>query len=239
MLQKSRGIVFRSTDYGETSLIVKIYTELFGVQSYIINSVRKRHARLHANIFQPMTPVHLVVYQKGRPGIHRIADVRPHPPLLNIPFDVQKSSMIFFLDEVLFKSIHEEESNPAMFDFIYDSICRLDKPGPAGNEFHLLFLLKLSRFLGFAPSRNFSKERNIFNLKEGVFQNSIPDHPHFISGTLAVYFSEMLDAEYDSVRDISSTNRRLLIEAIVEYYQLHVDGFGNIRSHKVLEQVWE
>jgi DNA repair protein RecO (recombination protein O) len=238
MLHKSRGLVFRSSEYGETSLVVQIYTELFGIQSYIINSVRKKHARVHSNIFQPLTPVDLVVYHKERPGLQRISDIRPNPPLANISFDVSKSSMIFFLDEVLLKSIREEEANPALFDFIFNSVMWLDGPHPAGNDFHLIFLLLLSRHLGFYPQNNYDEEHNIFNLREGLFQSSFPEHPHFISEPLSRCFAELMNADYSFSLNISSSERRTLISLMLEYFALHVEGFGNVKSHKVLEQVW-
>lgn len=239
MLQKTRGIVLRSTEYGETSLIVRVYTELFGIQSYIVNSVRKKHAAIHSNIFQPLTPIALVAYHKNRPGIQRMADVRPNPALVNIPFDMQKSSMIFFLDEVLLKSVHEEEANPQLFEFISNAIVWLDESHRAGNDFHLIFLLKLTQFLGFAPSRNYNEERNIFNLREGIFQDELPTHPNSISGNQSKYFSELINAGYSSALGYSSDERRALIETILEYFELHIEGFGNIKSHKVLEVVWE
>lgn len=239
MLHKSRGIVLVSSEFGETSLVVQIYTELFGIQSYVINSVRKKHARIHSNIFQPLTPVDLVIYHKERPGLQRISDIHPNPPLINIPFDVFKSSMVFFLDEVLYKSVREEESNSPLFNFIFNSIMWLDGPQPAGYDFHLLFLLQLSRFLGFSPSQNYTSEQNIFNLREGKFQSSYPDHPHFISAPLSGYFAALINAEYSFSLNISSSERRMLIAFMLEYFALHIEGFGNIKSHKVLEQVWE
>jgi DNA repair protein RecO (recombination protein O) len=239
MLHKTRGIVFKSSEYGETSLVVQIYTELFGIQSYLINSVRKKNAKVHSNIFQSLTPVELVVYHKERPGLQRISDIRPSPLLSNIPFDVFKNSIVFFLNEVLYKSIREEESNPSMFEFIYNSILWLDKPQPASNDFHLIFLLQLSRYLGFSPSNNYSEERNIFNLKDGSFQSFYPDHPHFISTPSSVSFSRIINAPYSFSIDISSIERRMLIASVLEYYALHIEGFGNIKSHKILEQVWE
>jgi DNA repair protein RecO (recombination protein O) len=238
MLHKTRGIVLRSTEYGETSLVVKIYTELHGIKSFLINSVRKKHAKVHSNIFQPLTPVDLVIYYKDRPGLQRISDIRPNPPLANIPFDISKSSMIFFLDEVLIKSIHEEEANPSLFDFIFNSIMWLDGPHPAGNDFHLLFLIQLSRHLGFYPQNNYEVERNIFNLREGLFQSSFPDHPHFIPPPLSFRLSELITADYSFSLTISSTERRALISLMLEYFALHIEGFGTMKSHKVLEEVW-
>jgi DNA repair protein RecO (recombination protein O) len=237
MLHKSRGIVFKSSEYGESSLVVQIYTELFGMQSYMINSVRKKHARIHSNIFQPLTPVDLVVYHKERKGLQRISEIRPHPPLASIPFDINKSSMVFFLDEVLYKSIKEVESNTSLFGFIFNSVQWLDNPLNNGNDFHLLFLIKLSRYLGFSPTLNYNEERCIFNLKEGQFQETLPNHPHFISGRLSQCMAEMIDKEYSNSSALSLSERRMLIDFLIEYYTLHVEGFGNIKSHKVLEQV--
>src|SRR3954463_3657995 len=144
MLHKTRGIVFRTTEYSESSLVVQIYTETFGVQSYMINSVRKKHPKYHANIFQPLTPVDLVVYHKERPGLQRISEIKPNPLLINIPTDMLKTSIVFFLNEVLYKSIREEESNPQLFDFILQSVEWLDHSSDATPDFHLIFMIMLS-----------------------------------------------------------------------------------------------
>ena len=98
MLHKTRGIVFSYTEYRETSLIVKIYTELFGIQSYIVNGVRKKNAKLNVGWFQPLTLVELVVYHKERHGLQRISEIRPMPALRDIPFYVIKSAIVLFLN---------------------------------------------------------------------------------------------------------------------------------------------
>jgi DNA repair protein RecO (recombination protein O) len=238
MLQKSRGIILTSHEYGETSIVAQIYTESYGLLSFIINSVRKKHARIHSNIFQPLTLVDLVFYHKDRPGLNRISDIRLNPPFKNIPFDVLKSSMIFFLDEVLYKSIREVEPNQQLYNFISNSLLWLDGPQVSGRDFHLIFLIKLSRYLGFAPSMNYSSGKNIFNLRDGQFQSTYPDDPHFIPPPLSGFFASLINAEYSFTLNLSSAERRTLISHILEYYELHVEGFGNVKSHKVLEQVW-
>lgn len=240
MLHKTRGIVFRTTEYGETSLVVQIYTELFGIQSYIINSVRKKHAKYHANLFQLLTPVDLVVYHKERPGLQRISEIKANPPLSNIPFDILKTSIIFFLDEVLCKSIKEEESNPQLFDFLVQSIEWLDHSHDPSPDFHIIFLILLSRYLGFSPAKNYSSLSNIFNLREGHFQTVYPDHPHFIPPALTGVFSSLLTSNYSSNETaMSNVERKQLIEYLLEYYALHLENFGEIKSHKVLSEVWE
>jgi DNA repair protein RecO (recombination protein O) len=239
MLHKTRGIVFNSVEYGETSLVVKIYTELFGVQSYLINGVRKKHAKVHSNIFQLLTPLELVVYHKERPGIQRISEIRPSPQLERISSDIFKSSIIFFLDECLIKSIREEEPNQQLFEFLLQSIVQLDEENPVGKNFHLLFLLRLSKYLGFPPVNNYTEENKYFNLLEGKFQETFPSHPHFIPAPLSKKFFQLLRSEYSDDFTLTSDERRTIINYILEFYSLHLEGFGNIQSHLVLEEVWK
>jgi DNA repair protein RecO (recombination protein O) len=239
MQYKTKGIIFHSVDYRETSLVVKIYTEAFGIQSYIVNSVRKKNARIHTNLFQPLTPVDLVVYHKDKPGLRRISEIRPSPPLSSIPFDIIKGSLILFLNEVLYKSIKEEESNPPMFDFIYHSIIGLDEHS-VPFDFHLLFLLRLSKFLGFYPTNNYSAERKYFNFPDGTFHDVIPNHPHYLDENESKNFIKLIHASGNLFADLNlnSEDRRKLIEALLAYYRLHIAGFDEVHSHKVLEQVF-
>jgi DNA repair protein RecO (recombination protein O) len=215
-----------------------MYTEQFGLQSYIINSVRKKHPKHHANLFQPLTPVDLIVYHKDKPGLHRISEIRANPPLAGIPFDVLKTSIIFFLDEVLYKSIREEEPNQSLFDFIVQSVEWLDHSHNPSPDFHLVFLVLLSRYLGFGPSKNYDAQNQIFNLRDGHFQSTYPDHPNFIAAPLSHEFSKLLGANYSSELSISNADRKMLIDFLIEYYELHIEGFRDIKSKKVLEEIW-
>ncbi|HNQ61977.1 MAG TPA: DNA repair protein RecO [Bacteroidia bacterium] len=240
MLHKTRGIVFRTTDFSESSLVVKVYTELYGLQTYMVNSVRKKNARVRSSVFQSLSLVEMVVYHKERGGIQRIAEIRPMPVLRTVPFDVLKSSMALFLNEVLYKSIHEEEANAQLFDFLFHSIQWLDVHEPANSDFHLLFLLQLSKYLGFFPDDNFSEENKYFDLQEGNFQPVSPPHPLFLNPALSMHLHQILRKlpDFSAGFNIPLGEKRELIERILEYYQLHISGFGNIKSHKVLEQIW-
>ncbi len=241
MLHKTRGIVFSYTEYRETSLIVKIYTELFGIQSYIVNSVRKKNPKLNVGWFQPLTLVDLVVYHRERNGLQRISEIRPMPPLRDIPFDVIKSTIVLFLNEVLSKCIKEEEENQLLFEFLFNTIQLFDVQQPVSKDFHLLFLIRLTRHLGFYPIQNYDKEHAFFNLVDGKFQTEIPLHPYYLNEADARNFSTLIlsSADLSSQLNVSSNDKKKLIEIILEYYRLHVSGFANIKSHKVLEQIFE
>ncbi|MCX6290690.1 MAG: DNA repair protein RecO [Bacteroidetes bacterium] len=240
MLHKTRGIVFHVTDYSESSVVAKIYTELFGLQSYLVNSVRKKNPKIKPVTFQPLALIDLVVYHKERMGLQRLAEVKINPPLKKIPFDIRKSSIVLFMNEVLYKSVKEEESNRSLFGFIYNSVQLLDMQDDTCSDFHLVFLVQLAKYLGFYPRENFSASASVFNLQDGFFQEKVPDHPHFISHPLSEYFYLLLKSSLNFTDDlkIPYQYKRQLIEKLLEYFQLHVSGFGNIKSHKVLEEVW-
>lgn len=241
MLHKTRGIVFSYTEFRETSLVVKIYTELFGIQSYIVNSVRKKNAKMSIGLFQPLTLVDLVVYHKERQGLHRISEIRPMPPLNSIPFDIIKSTMVLFLNEVLSKSIKEEEESQLLFEYLTTSIQLLDAQQPVSRYFHLLFLMRLTRYLGFYPLSNYSTKEPYFNLMDGKFQSDIPLHPYYLNEQSAENFSKLIlhSSDLSSCMNISAIEKRNLIEQLLEYYRLHIAGFPPIKSHKVLEQIFE
>jgi DNA repair protein RecO (recombination protein O) len=180
MLQKTRAIVLDITPYAEASIIVKAYTETMGLQSFLVNGVRKPKARFANNLFQPLTIIEIVAYFKKQGGLHRVSDVSASPPLVHIPYDTIKTTVALFLAEILYRSIKEEEANPDLFGFIDHSIQILDLHPETTSRFHLIFCLQLTRYLGFYPSGRFSNHTRCFDLKEGVFREGKPMHPYYI-----------------------------------------------------------
>src|ERR1700750_1123629 len=156
MLHKTRGIVFKTTDYGESSVIVQIFTEKFGLQSYIINGVKKPKAKITRNMLQPLHLLEVVVYHKANSGIQRISELKNSPVLLSIPYDVIKSCIAIFLNEVLYKAIKQQTSDEHLFDFVFNSIEWLDHQQEGLANFHLLFLIRLTRYLGFYPDTTYA-----------------------------------------------------------------------------------
>src|ERR1700712_547186 len=108
MLHKTRGIVFKTTNYGESSVIVQVYTEKFGLQSYIINSVKKPRAKISRNMLQPLSLLDMVVYHKANGNINRVTELKNSPLLQYIPYDLIKTSIVLFLNEVLYKAVKHQ-----------------------------------------------------------------------------------------------------------------------------------
>ena len=150
MLEKTRGIVLRYFKYQESSIIVHIFTEKLGLQSYIVNSVRRKASNKIA-LFQPLTLLDLVVYHSEKKQIQRIKELRCYYAYEKIPWDIGKSAILIFLSEILSKVIKEGSESDGLFDFINDSLITLDKMRVKTENFHLIFLIKLSRYFGFFP----------------------------------------------------------------------------------------
>ncbi len=239
MLHKTRGIVFKTTDYSESSVIVQVFTEMFGLQSYLINGVKKPRAKISRNMLQPLHLLDMVVYHKTNGNIQRVAELRNVPVLKTIPYDIVKSSLVIFLNEVLYKAVRQQETDENLFNFIFYSIEWLDNQEQGLANFHLLFLIQLSRYLGFHPEKNEAGNASYFDLKDGLFVAAKPPHNLFLAPPYTQYFNLLIRKNFEELPSIRLANdvRRYLLDRLIEYYALHIDGFGQIRSHEVLEEV--
>jgi DNA repair protein RecO (recombination protein O) len=239
MLHKTRGIVFKTTDYSESSVVVQIFTEKFGLQSYIINGAKKPKAKISRNMLQPLHLVDMVVYHKSNGNVQRIAELKNVPVLQTIPYDIIKSCVAMFLNEVLYKAVKQQTPDEAIFDFIFNSIELLDHKTHGLANFHLLFLVQLTRYLGFYPHGGLMAGADFFDMKNGVFSKNKPDSVSYLSPPHTKNFYTLLQSNFGNIDEVKLTNdeRRYLINKLLEYYAMHIEGFGNIRSHEVLEEV--
>ena len=239
MLHKTRGIVLHTTKYSESSVIAKIYTELFGLQSYLLNSVRSKKAKIKFSVLQPLSLLEMVVYHKENQGLQRISEIRNNPLFTSIPYHPIKSAIAFFLNEILYKSIREEEPNRYLFEFIFNSLHWLDLKTEHYTNFHLFFLLQLTKYLGFYPFGKYSAETSYFDLPEGKFCDAEPLHVHFISFPQSAQLNRILESTYENIAEISisTAERKFLLEKLIDYYELHITGVKTIKSHKILEEV--
>ncbi|MCB0707235.1 MAG: DNA repair protein RecO [Saprospiraceae bacterium] len=240
MIIKSRGIVFRHQRYGETSVISDIYTEEKGLQSYIVSGVRTRKSRVSPSLLQLMSLVDLVAYfREDRHTLNRIKEIRPAHTFQSIPFDLLKGTVGMFLIEVARKSIIESESNPNLFNFLYNTFLDLDQRETPAFNFHLGFLLELSGYLGFLPDNTVEGESVYFDLREGSFGDTRPEHPDFLNPELSLLFHQILNCGYQNSHlvNLKRPQRQELLKGIIDYYRLHIEHFPEIKSYKILEEV--
>ena len=239
MIEKTSGILLHAVKYSETSLIASIYTEDYGRQSFIINGVHGKNSTVRAAVFQPLYLLDLEIYYKSGREIHRIKNARISFPYSNIPFDIRKSTQVLFLAEVLYKCLREEEPNIELFDFLYHSLTLLDLTEAGISNFHIWFLFKLTRFLGFSPNREDAGISNFFDLQTARFVSHEPLHSQFTDKHLTILFTRLFNIDSSSIENLDYTQheRRLVLEKLLEFYHIHLGNLGEFKSLEVLKEV--
>jgi len=242
-LHKTKGIVLRTVKYGETSIIVLIFTEKFGIQSYLINGVRAstKKGAGKANHFQPSAILELVVYHNDLKHLNRVKEFKWSQLYHHIFNDVPKNAVSLFMVELLTKCLKQPEPNEDLFHFCEDAFIHLDECSlPVMANFSLYFALHLSSLLGFRIHDSYSAEKHFLDLQEGEFVAKEPDHSHFIEGRLAEHTSDLLKvmqpSELEEIKLNHETRRRLL-SAYEIFFALHVQEFGTMKTLPVLREV--
>lgn len=239
MLHSTRGIVFHQVKYSETSIIAKIYTEQFGLKSYLFRGARKKKSNTQAALLQHLNLLELEVYQREKKEIQQVKEIKMAYPFKTIPYDIRKSSILIFLNEILYQVIREEEPNPDLFQFLYQAIQLLDNKEKNLASFHFIFLIQLTRFLGFFPRNNYSDTHHTFNLSEGEFSSmSLPGN-YFAPSPYGRLLSQIMELQPDASYSIPSPVRNSLLEIILNYYKLHVPGMKDIKSLDVLKSIFD
>ena len=242
-LHKTKGIVLRTVKYGETSIIVTIFTELFGVQSYLVNGVRtsikKRTGK--ANLFQPSAMLDLVVYHNEIKNLNRIKEFKWGYIYQHVLTDVRMNAVALFMIELLTKCLKQPESNPELFHFTEDIFMKLDDCNDSiMANLPLFFALHLPFHFGFRISDNYNDKNPFLDLEEGKFVAEQPGHPHFLEGRQAEVTSQLLQVmQPDELEDIKLNHdfRRNLLHLYETYYALHIHDFGTMKSLPVLREI--
>lgn len=223
MLFKTRGIVLSYTKFKESSIIVRIFTEQFGLQSYIVNGLRSMKSKKGMALYQPLTLLDMVVYYKsGGRGISRISEVKCISPFYSIPFEIKKSTIAIFLTDLLTNLLKDGEENPEEFNYIFHSVEYLDQIKTKYENFHLEFMVGMSKFLGFG----------ILDAKETIME--IDDH------SIDAEVEIILQGIIDKSTNLMTTNegRKKTMSFLLIYYRNHLDTPLNLKSIKILNQVF-
>ncbi len=220
MLHKTQGVVFRFTNYSESSIIVTIFTSAFGLQSYIVNGVRSKSGKTKIALFQPLTLLDLVVYHRENASILRIKEVKCSHPYQSITSDFRKSTIALFLNEVVNKTIKDQSHAEELCDFLIQSFSHFDLQQTCIENFHLIFLIRLSQYLGFRPTE----------LAELTGGNFVPDEEQKI-------LVKLLAANYSDQITMTNIQRRNILDLLIRFYVSHSDNFGELKSLSVVREL--
>ena len=219
MITKTRGIVLNYIKYGDTSIICKIYTEQFGLQSYIINGIRKSKSK-NIGLFQPLNILDLVVYHKKTSGLQRIKESKLDYAYKTLHLDMKKISVCFFLSEFLNRISQNDDDQKDNFDFIKDSLIVFDRLEENYSNFHIQFLIKLSKYFGIDIGK--SKHLTGENVEDDI----------------NLFVDACINNSYEVKIKSNNILRNNVINLIIEHYSRNLDININLNSTNILKEIF-
>ena len=239
MLIKTKGIVISQTKFSDSGIIVRIFTEELGIQAFFVRVPKGKRSKNKAALFQPLTMLDLVVKYSERKTMHHINEAELWYNYSSLNSDMKKRSILFFIDELLHKCLQEESHNKELFMWISNSLKWLDNSVGGYSNFHLVFMLQLTTFMGFFPTLAPNLNNPVFNLQEGEFSSNIPIHPNYISGAIAQEIISLCAINYEESNSLKLTkeSRKKILDSLISYYKFHLPALGEFKSIEVLSVI--
>ena len=241
MLYKTKALVINHLKYGDTSLVVTLYTEALGRKTFLVQGVYRKKSKFRSTFFQPFTLLDLEIDVNPKRELQRIKEIAFSYPFHSLPFDVTKTSIALFISEILYKTLKEEEPNQPLFDYLYNTIQLLDIKEIGIANFHLLFLINLTRYLGFFPINNYSEIDCLFDPANGKFSPSLSINTMHSDRSTSQYISQLLNLSFEKLEtlELNHQTRNSILTLLIEFYNLHLGGLTNVKSLPVLQNVFE
>lgn len=240
MLVKTTGIILHSTKFSDSASIITSYTHDFGRLSFIVHGANKKKSICRAALLQPLSLIDMNILYSPSKDIHKLKDVQMNYIFVGIPYNPIKNSLALFISELLFRTLKQSEPDESLFLFLENSIQQLDCSESIIANFHLLFLIKLSRYLGFEPHIEDSSYR-YFDLINGVFLSQKPLHMHYMVHEQAVVLASLMKCDFGNMEQVllSRQERLKMLESLIEYYRLHIPDFHGLHSIAVLQSLFD
>ena len=240
MLSKTHGIVLQTIKHSDSGVISHIFTEEYGLQSFIIKGVHSKKSNTRRAYFQPLQILNLEIYYKASRNLQSLKEVSTDVSLSRIPYEFDRNSIAFFLGEVLRKTLNEDEPNQPLYDFVRDCILILDSEENIAN-FHIGFMIGLAKFLGISPSREFSETNCYFDMQNGVYTGSPPLHGYYLEKNLSELLNRFSSSSIRECNNIPLTGlaRSSFLDNILTYYGMHLNGLNKIKSLGVLKEMFK
>lgn len=240
MQAKTTGIILHQLKYSDSSNIVSIYTRQFGRTTFMVRGANRKKSACRAALFQPLSVVEMDFSYQPKRDMHHLKEARIIQPFADIPFNPVKSSLAIFLAEVLHKTLKHTEADEHLYCFLEKSVFALDECTDGLGNFHLCFLMQLCEYLGFSPSDERVDDARFFDLQNGVFEYFQPNHPYFLQKENVEAFKVLTKMNFGTLHTLplSKARRAELLNAMMDYYKLHLADFQTIKSVEVLQDIW-
>jgi DNA repair protein RecO (recombination protein O) len=239
MLYQTQGIVIHTVPYSDNRVIAKIYTRNFGLQSFIVTVSRSKSGKIKSPLLQPLTQLELRIELKEKSALHTIKDLALGVPYQHLHNDIVKTSLALFTAELLHRTVREEERNEQLYDYISKSVQLLDLSVEGAADFHLLFMMNLTKYLGFYPLENESGDKSVFDLVNGIYIDGAPSHFNYLDVAESRLFELVSRATFEQLGNLSlnGDKRKIILNTLLRYYEAHVPSMQKMQSHEVLSIV--
>ena len=240
MLVKSRAIVLHSLKFGDSQLIVDLLTAQEGRIAFICRVSTAKKSKIKKQFFQPLTLLDIEFDHRQNLKLQKFKDITVAEPFSSLPFDPYKLAISLFLAEFLTYATRGEQQDTLLYNYIENSMLWLDGTRHPFSNFHLVFMMRLSRFIGFYPNLEGYKEGDVFDLRSGTFTRRPPLHSDFVPPAEASRIALLLRMNYETMHlfKMGREERNCCAEWILTYYRLHIPNFPELRSFSVLRELF-
>jgi DNA repair protein RecO (recombination protein O) len=235
MLQSIRGLVLQHIKYLDKKNILKIYTLEHGIQSYSVYISHSKSSKIKPAYIQALNQIEFTADVHRNRDIQNIRDIHVTHIYQSLFSDMAKNCIAVFLNEVLIKCLKEQAANKELFFFLCNKLSQLDVSAKNEANFHLVFLLELSSYLGFQPDAGYTPTRNLFDLQEGIFIDKVPEHPYYTDSETSLYLQKLFIERENYA--CSAKERSEVLNALLLLYRLHIPNFGELKSLPILKEV--
>lgn len=240
MLTKTEAIVLHSLKYGDQRAIVDLFTRDFGRVSFIVSLPCSAKGKMKKQYFQPLTLLSIECDLRPQLQLQKLREVTLLQPLASLHTDPSKLAIALFLSDFLYHALRGEQQNKPLFDYVVSGIEWLDSCCDRFANFHLVFLMRLSRFLGFYPNLDDGDGDCYFDLRAATFTTQPPLHADFLMPEEARHIRLLMRMDYVSMHlfRLSRSERQRILHLLLIYYRLHLPDFPELRSVDVLHELF-
>ncbi|MCI7598330.1 MAG: DNA repair protein RecO [Prevotella sp.] len=237
---KTPALVLSTVNYGDRQLIVDLLTRQAGRQSFIVRLSQSPHGRVHRRLFQPLTLLDADFTLRPNRTLQRFSEVRMARPWTSLTANPYKMPLVFFVAEFLRHATRDEQDVATLFDYVVDSVEWLDMASEGYANFHLVFMIRLSMFLGFFPNLESYEPGACFDLRSGCFSTTVPPHPDYIQADEAEAMVGLMRLSFTTMRlfRMSREQRNRCVDVILEFYRLHIPAFPELKTLGVVRELF-
>tara|TARA_X000000368_G_scaffold418521_1_gene418556 strand:- start:522 stop:1229 length:708 start_codon:yes stop_codon:yes gene_type:complete len=233
MKYKSRAIALSYIKHGESSIIAKVFTEEKGLQSFIIKRVRSGKSKKKLSLFQALQLLSINASYLPKKRTQYLNDISLLNSHIQEGVNMKKNFISLFVAEVSSKILHENEADRPLFQFLWNLKNTLDSSNEIDPNFPIIFMIDLSKYLGFYPLSN-GEVSAYFNLELGEFTSNPKQLNYYVNRENSQYFNALLNKKKVI---IPYANRNQMLLNLIDYYRLQHHELKNITSHLIIESL--